>query len=110
MNRFFPIVFLTFMFLNIFAIGGAFAAGSEDGALLFQLNCSACHKDGGNFISPAATLKKKALERSGNFSTEAIINRVTNGRGRMPAFKGRLDEKQIEAIAAYVMEQAQKGW
>ena len=110
MRRFSPVSLLAFAFLLFILAGAASAADPEDGKLLFQLNCSACHKDGGNFISPAATLKKKALERSGNFSMEAIINRITNGRGRMPAFKGRLDEKQIEAIAAYVMEQAQKGW
>lgn len=110
MRRFFPVFLLAFGFLSFVLAGVMSAAESEDGKLLFELNCSSCHKDGGNFISPAATLKKKALERSGVFSLEAIKKQVTNGRGRMPAFKGRLNEKQIDAIAAYVLEKAQKGW
>jgi cytochrome c6 len=110
MRRFFPVFLLAFGFLPLILAGVVPAADSEDGKLLFELNCSSCHKNGGNFISPSATLKKKALERRGMFSLEAIKKQVTNGRGQMPAFKGRLKEKQIDAIAAFVMEKAQKGW
>jgi mono/diheme cytochrome c family protein len=32
-----------------------------------------------------------------------VVDRVTNGRGGMPAFEGQLDEKQIQDVAAYVV-------
>ena len=31
-----------------------------------------------------------------------VVDRVTNGAGAMPSFKGKLSEKQIEDVAAYV--------
>jgi cytochrome c6 len=44
------------------------------------------------------------------YSAEAIISQVTKGKNAMPAFKGRLKSEQIENVAAYVLEQADKGW
>ena len=33
-----------------------------------------------------------------------VVERVTNGMGAMPPFKGQLTEKQIEDVAAYVVQ------
>ena len=35
---------------------------------------------------------------------ELAVERVTNGAGTMPAFKGQLSEKQIADVATYVVE------
>ena len=35
---------------------------------------------------------------------------VTNGKNAMPAFSGRLTEADIEDVATYVLDQAEKGW
>ena len=35
---------------------------------------------------------------------ELVVDRVTNGMGVMPSFKGQLDEKQIQDVAAYVVQ------
>jgi mono/diheme cytochrome c family protein len=35
---------------------------------------------------------------------DLIVDRVTNGRGGMPAFKGRLSESEIADVAAFVEE------
>ncbi len=37
-------------------------------------------------------------------STALVIDRVTNGRGAMPPFKGTLTEQQIADVAAYVSQ------
>jgi mono/diheme cytochrome c family protein len=37
---------------------------------------------------------------------ELVVDRVTNGQGVMPSFKGQLDEKQIADVAAYVASAA----
>lgn len=34
--------------------------------------------------------------------TELVVDRVTNGQGAMPSFKGQLSEEQIADVAAYV--------
>lgn len=65
---------------------------------------------GRNVVAAAKTLKKEALEKYSMNSMEAIVNQVHNGKNAMPAFKNRLNDKQIEDVAAYVLEQAEKGW
>jgi cytochrome c6 len=35
---------------------------------------------------------------------------VTNGKNAMPAFQGRLTAEDIDDVASYVLEQAEKGW
>jgi cytochrome c6 len=65
---------------------------------------------GRNVVAAAKTLKKDALEKYNMNSLEAIVNQVQNGKNAMPAFKGRLNDKQMEDVASYVLEQAEKGW
>jgi len=35
-------------------------------------------------------------------SRDKVVERVTNGKGVMPSFKGQLSPQQIAAVAAYV--------
>jgi cytochrome c6 len=88
----------------------ALAGDSASGAKVFSANCASCHAGGKNLVQANKTLKKDALEKYGMNSAEAIIAQVTNGKNAMPAFKGRLKPDQIENVAAYVLEQADKGW
>ncbi|MFM6182869.1 MAG: cytochrome c6 PetJ [Dolichospermum sp.] len=88
----------------------ALAANTANGAALFKANCAQCHLGGKNLVNAAKTLKKGALEKYGMYSTEAIIAQVTNGKGAMPAFGKKLKADQIEDVAAYVLEQADKDW
>jgi cytochrome c6 len=81
-----------------------------NGGQLFQANCAACHAGGTNRIMANKTLKKEALEKYNLDSKEAIVYQVTNGKRAMPAFRGRLKSSQIEAVAEYVLSQAEKGW
>ena len=37
-----------------------------------------------------------------------VVERVTNGKGPMPPFKGQLTDKQIQDVAAYVSSVAGK--
>jgi cytochrome c6 len=59
-------------------------------------------------------LKKDALTKylkGFNQNAEAtVIHQVTNGKNAMPAFKGYLNQAEIETVAAYVVQQAEKGW
>ena len=85
--------------------GGATQGDAAAGKAVFEsAGCSGCH-----------TLK--AAGATGNVgpnlddlkpSEEAVANQVTHGGGAMPAFKGQLSEKQIQDVAAYVV-QATKG-
>ena len=41
-------------------------------------------------------------------SKELAVDRVTNGQGGMPPFKGQLSDAEIEAVATYVSSVAGK--
>jgi len=61
-------------------------------------------------VNPAKTLKKDMLDKYEMSSLVAITTQVTNGKAAMPSFKGKLTPEQIENVAAYVVEQSEKGW
>lgn len=86
------------------------AADIANGANIFSVHCAGCHINGGNIIRRGKNLQKKALKRYGMDSTEAITAIVTNGKSNMSAFKERLTEQEIQDVATYVLEQAEKGW
>ena len=88
----------------------ALAADLENGAKIFSANCAACHSGGGNLINANKTLKKEVLEKYEMKSLDAVTIQVTKGKNAMPAFGGRLNPKQIEDVASYVLDQAEKGW
>jgi cytochrome c6 len=83
------------------------AASAND---VFDKNCASCHKAGGNLMNPAKDLTKDNLAKNGVATLDAIKAIVSNGKAPMPAFKASLDEKQIDSVSAYVLEQAEKGW
>ena len=80
------------------------------GKQVFGANCVACHKGGANLVMANKNLKKATLAQYGMDSMDAIQTQVTNGKGAMPAFSGRLDPHQIESVAAYVLAQADADW
>ena len=86
----------------------AFAADIEAGSQVFAGNCAACHAGGNNVIQNEKTLRKEALEQylEGGFKETSIVYQVTNGKNAMPAFGGRLDDEEIQNVAAYVFDQA----
>ena len=88
----------------------ALAESTDKGAKIFSVHCAGCHVNGGNIIRRNKTLKKKALQRNQMDSLSAIANIVANGKNNMSAYSDRLTQQEIEAVAAYVLEQAEKNW
>ncbi|BAZ01904.1 cytochrome c class I [Tolypothrix tenuis PCC 7101] len=110
MKKFFSIVLLGIAIFTFAFSKPALAADSASGAKVFSANCASCHAGGKNLVQANKNLQKDALEKYGMYSADAIIAQVTNGKNAMPAFKGRLKANQIEDVAAYVLESADKGW
>jgi cytochrome c6 len=96
--------------IAIFTFAFSDMALAADGAALFSANCAQCHARGKNLVNPSKSLKKADLEKYGLYSSEAIIAQITKGKGAMPAFDKKLKADEIQGIAAYVLEQAEKGW
>ena len=87
----------------------AWAAESST-AKLFELQCASCHINGGNIVRRGKTLKLKALEKNGYTTIDQISNIITNGKGNMSAYKDRLSETEIQALAHYVLDRANQDW
>lgn len=89
-----------------------------DAAVLFEQSCAGCHGGGGNIIRRGKNLKTKALKRYGMDSHGAIANIITNGKGTMSAYgeaaefgaPTRLTAPEIDALADYVLAQAEADW
>ena len=88
----------------------ALAADADNGARIFSIHCAGCHPNGNNIIRRGKSLKKKALHRYKMDSVEAITDIVANGKNNMSAYRDKLSQQEIENVAAYVLEQAEKGW
>jgi len=73
------------------------------GESLFRSNCMVCHIGGNNIIIPEKNLHQKTLKENGMLNVSAISYQIINGKNGMPAFGGRLNEKQIEEIASYII-------
>ena len=89
-------------------------ANLENGSQVFSAQCAACHMGGGNVIRASRTLSQSDLQahlaayRSDHL--EAIEDQVEHGKNAMPAFASKLSEQDIADVAAFVEEQAERGW
>ena len=110
MKRIFSILAIAIAILISLTFGQPAFAEVSEGAKIFNNNCAQCHAGGRNNVVAAKTLKADALEKYGKNTIEAITLQVTNGKGAMPAFGKKLSPEQINLVANYVLEQAEKGW
>lgn len=104
------LILITCLIFTSMVTQPATAADITNGAKIFDIQCAGCHENGGNIIRRGKTLKKKALKKYNMDSLEAITSIVTNGKSNMSAYKDRLTTEEIENVAAYVLEQAEKDW
>ncbi|HEY1317710.1 MAG TPA: c-type cytochrome [Gaiella sp.] len=79
--------------------------GATDGKTVFATaGCTGCHtlKAAGSTGTVGPNLDEAKPPKA------LVIDRVTNGQGGMPSFKGQLSDAQIEAVADYVSQNAGK--
>jgi cytochrome c6 len=91
-------------------IAPVIASDLARGAEIFNTNCAGCHANGGNIVRRNKTLKLNALSKFDMDSIAAISDIVANGKNNMSAYKARLNGKEIEDVATYVLAQAETGW
>ena len=72
----------------------------------FDAKCSSCHgKDGRAKSLHAKHIHARDLTDAvwqNDVTDERIFNSISNGRNKMPAFKKKLSEAQIDELVAYV--------
>ena len=71
--------------------------GEPDGEAIYQANCAGCHgAEGEGGRGPS-------LQGIGEVHTvDELVEVITNGRGAMPAWQGRLTPEEIQAVGTYV--------
>jgi cbb3-type cytochrome c oxidase subunit III len=85
--------------------GGGGPGKATSGKQVFQTaGCTGCHtlKDAGASGTVGPNLDQAKPPSS------LVVDRVTNGKGAMPSFKGQLSDAQIQAVAKYVASTAGK--
>jgi mono/diheme cytochrome c family protein len=82
----------------------AAGGGGADGKAIFSANCASCHTlaaaGASGTIGPNLDQVKPSLA--------VTKKQVINGGGVMPAFKGKLTDKQIDAVSKFVADNAGK--
>jgi mono/diheme cytochrome c family protein len=82
--------------------GSAFAA---DGAAIFKAKCAMCHGADGSAstgMGKSMGLKPLGSPEVQKMSDADLTALVTNGKGKMPASKGKLSDDEISAVVKYV--------
>lgn len=83
----------------------AFADSPPAGQQLFESKCAVCHgKDGAGQTAMGKKLALKDLRSPEvqKMTDAGMIELTTKGKGKMPAFKGKLTDAQITDIIAYI--------
>ena len=76
-----------------------------DGAALYKAKCAVCHGADGSGQTPVGkSMRLKALgsKEVQKQSDQALIKIVEAGKGKMPAYRGKLSGDEIRQIVSYV--------
>lgn len=98
MNR---ILMIAIVLLSSVGIASAEGAGKN----IFTSKCSICHgPDGSGKTSMGKALNIADLHSATvqKMADGDLKNVITNGKNKMPAFKGKLTDAQIDDVIAYI--------
>jgi mono/diheme cytochrome c family protein len=88
-----------------YTTSGGFASLGTDGAAIFKgAGCAGCH----TLAAAGATGTTGPNLDQLKPAMDIVVRQVTNGGAVMPAFKGKLNPAQIQAVAKYVSSSAGK--
>lgn len=81
------------------------AAAQAKGEDVFKSKCASCHGadgSGDTGVGKSMGLKSLASPAVQGASAADLTAIITNGKGKMPAYKSRLTEAQIADVVSYV--------
>ena len=74
-------------------------AATVDAQSVFKANCMACHG-----ASLEGSVGPNLQKVGGKLSKDLIVTTITNGRGAMPSFKGKLSDSEVGSLAAWLAD------
>lgn len=88
------------------ATTSATAAEPFDAAAIYNSQCAKCHgRDGRGKTTRGRLTHSRDLTKSdwqNDVSDERIFNSISNGKGKMPSFKKKLSDGDIDSLVGYV--------
>ena len=87
------------------------AAAQNSGADIYKAKCLVCHGSAGDGKTPAGQAMKAASFSSPEVTKQSDADLATvirKGKGKMPAWKGALNDDQIKDVLAYIHTLQQK--
>lgn len=80
-------------------------SAQTSGADIYKARCQMCHGADGSGNTPAGKAMKAVSFKSPDLikaSDADLIAATENGKGKMPAYKGKLSGSQIKDVIAYI--------
>ncbi len=88
------------------ATSSATTAEPFDAAAIYNGKCAKCHgRDGRSDTMRGRLTHSRDLTKSdwqNDVSDERIFNSISNGKGKMPSFKKKLSDSDIDSLVSYV--------
>ena len=78
----------------------AFAA---DGAATYKSKCAGCHGPDGSKVIASLGVKPVNTPEVKKMGAAGVSGIVTKGKGKMPAFAGKLSPEEIHEVSEYVL-------
>lgn len=100
-------VFMTVLIALVLPLS-AFAA---DGAAIYKAKCASCHGPDGSGQTPVGKTMKVRDLRSPEVQKQTdkeLYDWTAEGKGKMPAYKNKLSEAEINALVAHMRDLAKK--
>ena len=81
------------------------ADGTPDGAAIYKSKCAMCHGPDGAGQTPVGKSLKVTSLGSPEVQKQSdadLIKAITNGKGKMPPFNGKLTAEEIKTVVGFV--------
>jgi len=101
MNRYKTVV-ATMIFVGLAALPMLAQSGGES---TYKSKCAMCHAADGSASSPVGKMMKVPsflTPAAKKTSTADYIAIVKNGKGKMPAYGGKLSDAEVKGVVAYI--------
>ena len=88
-----------------FAIAAALStsAFAAEGAAVYKSKCVACHGADGSKVIAAMGVKPLNTPEVKKMGAAGVSTLVSKGKGKMPAFAGKLSPEEIHEVSEYVL-------
>jgi mono/diheme cytochrome c family protein len=93
------------LFSFVLALALPPVAAAQSAADIYKSKCQSCHGPGG--VPSEGMAKAMGLKPLGSSDVQSqsdadLTAAIANGKGKMPAFKGKLTDAQIKELVGYI--------